>query len=403
LPPATDPGRSTTGLFNYLHLGASKGVSAAPMRRNNAPVFAAFLATNEPQDQSNSGQGIYTFGIDLVNGHKLWEFRNPYNKNDVANAQSGLGNTPPAGVTLFSKAGNSLVDSLYVGDDHGSLWELDAADGVNTTGYASSLTGCSASSSCNFALSQAYGTGAKLAQPISTLSTIFIVPPDYPTTGPLKNYVNQALLAYGTAGTDSITALEPSDCVAGSTNPACITGQLHLLPLSPTGRYSGSQIAATSATRTTVTNFGDAIEVPSYPLSLSVGDRLFGSIIAAGGSLFFATNDASKSSSLDNFQSNAGTTYQFKIGDVLTSSTPFNSNTYAVNSGLGGAGGTPLLVFDVPGAPTKAAVVTVTNQGIATHIISGPMTALKGPTVNGQGQTPATFLGWFFRRRASEY
>ena len=404
LPPAADPGRTTTGLFNYQHVGASQGVSAAALRRNNAPLFAAFLATNEPQNQENSGEGLYTFAIDLVNGHKVWEFRNSYNKDDIANPQSALGNNPPDGVTLLSKAGNSLIDTAYVGDDHGSLWELDAADGINNTSYANSLTACTGGA-CNFALSQAYGTGANLAQPISTLSTVFVVPSDYPSSGPLKNYINQAMLAYGTAGTDTVTALEPIDCVAGSSDKLCITGQLHLLPIAPTGRYSATQIAAAAPTRTAVKNFGDAIEVPGYPIPLATGDRLFGSIVVAGSNLIFATNSASKTSSIDNFQGNTGATYQFKLGDVQSGGvTPFGSGSlYAVNTGAGGAGSTPLVVYDNPAAPTQAAILTVTNLGIAAHYINAPGKTFKGPGVNGQNQTPATFLGWFFRRRGSEY
>ena len=397
LPPGIDPGRSTSGQFNYLHLGSSEGVSAAALRRNNAPLFAAYVATNEPQDQTNSGQGMYTFAIDVSSGRKIWEFNNPYtspNDPTKANQAAGLGNTPPAGVTLFSKAANNLVDTAYVGDDEGSLWELDAADGLNTTGYASALAGCTGAQ-CNYALSQAYGTGANLAQPISTLASIFIVPPLYPKTGPLNGLQGQALLTYGTAGTDAISGLEPSTCPSS----ACITGNVHLLPISPTGRYQPSDLQASSALRTTALTVGVGKEVTGYPLQLPPGERLFGSIVAAGSTLFFATNDASQGSNIDNFQNVTGGSYQFDLRAPLSGGTnPFGSPI--LNTNIGGAGSTPLLVTNPD--PTKGQLITVTNKGIAVAPLPGT-SLLAGPPVNGQGQTPSTFLGWFFRRRGSEY
>ena len=399
LPPVSDPGRSATGLFNYMHLGSSKGVSAAALRRNNAPLFAAFVATNEPQDQSNSGQGIYTFAVDASNGRKIWEFNNPYTSlTDATRAKqaAGLGNTPPAGVTLFSKAANNLIDTAYVGDDEGSLWELDAADGINLGSYSTTLSGCTGAA-CNFPLSQAFGTGANLAQPISTLSTIFIVPQNYPQTGPLNGYQGAALLTYGTAGTDAISALEPSDCTTGT----CITGNVHLLPTAPTGRYAASQLTS-AALRTQVTQNGLAKEVTGYPLSLAVGERLFGSLVAAGSTLFFATSATSPGSSIDTFQGITGGSYQFDLSAPLSGGpNPFGAPL--LNTNIGGAGATPLLAYGTGANAGQAELVTVTTQGIAAYPAPYPPKKFDGPPVSGQGQTQATFLGWFFRRRGSEY
>ena len=118
LPPQTDPGRYVTGMFNYQDLGASQSVSAALLRRNNIPVFAAFVATNQP-----NGEGTYIFAIDITSGRKLWEFNNPYDKkNDPAEMAAALDNTAPAGVTLWSRANSTLVDTAFVGDLEGSLW-----------------------------------------------------------------------------------------------------------------------------------------------------------------------------------------------------------------------------------------------------------------------------------------
>ncbi|MBS2025439.1 MAG: hypothetical protein JST92_23820, partial [Deltaproteobacteria bacterium] len=211
LPPGTDPGRSTGGLFNYSHLGASQSVSIGTLRRNNAPVFAAFVATNEP-----GGNGIYVFAIDVVTGAKLWEWNNPYDASynlgqggTLALKGQGTGNTSPAGVSILSRSLDDQINSVYVGDDEGSLWELDASDGISNTGYASKLTGCSSSSTntCNYKLSDAFGDGSHSAQPISTLSTIFVVRPDIPSANLCSPDANQVWLAYGTAGADTVAAM----------------------------------------------------------------------------------------------------------------------------------------------------------------------------------------------------
>ena len=146
LPPGTDNGRSQSGRFNYKRLGATQSVQVALMRRNNDPVFAGFVATNEP-----GGNGMSVFALDVATGRKLWEFDNPYDKTtdaasgDHSKMADGLDNTPPQGTTLFSKTGTSLIDTVYVGDLEGSLWEIDAADGLNLTSYASRFGG---STSC---------------------------------------------------------------------------------------------------------------------------------------------------------------------------------------------------------------------------------------------------------------
>src|SRR5205814_8147374 len=111
---------------------ASPSISIGQIARFNAPLFAAVVATIEPQNKADHGSGMFVFAITITNGQKVWEFNNTYNLSDDDPIQSnGIGNTPPAGVTLFSKTGNSVIDTAYVGDDEGALWELDAADGVN--------------------------------------------------------------------------------------------------------------------------------------------------------------------------------------------------------------------------------------------------------------------------------
>jgi type IV pilus assembly protein PilY1 len=399
LPPAGNP--PTTGPYNYVNLGASQSISVAQLRRNNAPLFAAFVATNEPQNKTDSGSGIYVFAVDVVTGQKIWEFNNPYNLSDDPQTQiNGIGNTPPAGVTLFSKAGNSLIDTAYVGDDEGSLWELDAADGLNVNSYAALLgtSSCLTGFRCNFALSQAYGNGANGPQPISSLSTIFILPPTYPATGPLAAYRGQALLAYGTAGTDTVSGLEPAPDATGAPCPTpCINGAVHLIPLAPPARYSVSDLLADSSKMALVQQGGVVkADVTSYPMWLTNGERVYGSIVVAGDQLFFNTTQGSVSQ-LDQRGNLSGAAYRMNLS--ATSNPLWN---YVTGNGLtkvGGAGGTPLV------DSKTGAIVVVTDKFILRFDPPPGAAAVppSGPSVNGRGATPTGFLSWFFRRRGLEY
>ena len=83
-------------------------VQAALLRRDNAPVFAAFVSTNEP-----GGNGMYVFALDIATGAKLWEFNNPYDKaSDTSGMADGLDNTAPSGVSLFSN--RPRTDSMRI-------------------------------------------------------------------------------------------------------------------------------------------------------------------------------------------------------------------------------------------------------------------------------------------------
>src|SRR5205814_68218 len=192
---------------------------------------------------SAGGNNREVFALDVTNPLKpvlLWDLQASFEdqaglqfapvplSDDDPIQSNGIGNTPPAGVTLFSKTGNSLIDTAYVGDDEGALWELDAADGVNVNSFRPfknqlGATLCGSGQQCNFALSQGFwfdsslprtvpatlpATPALGPQPISSLSTVFLLPTGL--TGPLSPYAGQPMLAYGTAGTDTISGLEPA-------------------------------------------------------------------------------------------------------------------------------------------------------------------------------------------------
>jgi type IV pilus assembly protein PilY1 len=387
LPPQTDPGRYVTGMFNYQSLGASQSVSAALLRRNNIPVFAAFVATNQP-----GGNGMFTFAIDITSGRKLWEFNNPYDKqNDPAGMASILDNTAPAGVTLWSRANSTLVDTAFVGDLEGSLWEIDVTDGLNLTSYNNALSttsvasSCTKEGSCNFPLAQAFGYDPNgYPQAITTESTLFVVPTDATSTSsPFHNYIGQTLLAFGTAGTDATSALVPA-----------VTGTLDILPL--TGNYSltPTQIVGPPTKYSTAYAKGVGTMITGYPEYVTTGERLYGSITAAGDHLYFATTSGTVNG-IDSRGSLGGSTYSVDLTAAANSS----GALLTLTNSAGGAAGTILV------APTSTSgqveIITVTDQSIN---VSAPQTPnLNAPVVNGVGQTPSGFLGWFFRSTGDEF
>ena len=389
-------GRAQNGLYNYNHLGASQSVSIGSLRRNNAPVFAAFVATNEP-----GGNGINVFAIDIVTGQKLWEWNSPFDPSTYtgkfAAKALGAGNTPPVGVSIVSRSLDDQINSLYVGDDEGSLWELDASTGRNNTAYGLGIGGncLSTPGSCNYPLSQAYDQGTNSAQPISTLSTLFVVRPDIPSNSLFSSYIGQTLLAYGTAGTDTVSAISGT-----------INGAVHVLPISPSLRDSAADIlndhTGTKATHAVET--GVAYEVggtANFPQVLTGGNRVFGSIVAdlTTGRLFFGTTVGSPSG-VDSRGNLSGSIYQLDttastVGTALTSL-----------SGAGGISGTLGMSYD---AITGAATLTAsTDKDVfvikpANSSTFAPSATRAVYTLDGSDQSAQGLVGWILRRSGREY
>jgi hypothetical protein len=205
------------------------------------------------------------------------------------------------------------------------------------------------------------------------------------------------MLAYGTAGTDTVSGLEPIDssgtpCPSGS---SCINGALHLVPLRPNYHYTASELVANASTVLPWIEQKGVVktEPTGYPSFFTGGERIFGSIVAAGDQLFFNTTLGSVSQ-FDQRGNLNGSSYRLLLS---ANSNPLYN--YISSGGLtkvGGAGGTPML--DV----ATGNVVVVTDKGIL-RFGPAPGGTMKGPSVNGRGATPTGLLSWFFRRRGLEY
>jgi type IV pilus assembly protein PilY1 len=397
LPPSTDAGRSITGLYNYVHLGAGLKVSTGFLRRNNAPVFAAFVSTNEP-----GGNGLYVFAIDMVTGQKIWEFNHPYDTSSTASAlagmRAGLGNTPPGGVALWSTTNTTQIDRIYVGGDDGYLFELDAADGVNLTAYNAALG--LAAPAATYSLSSAFASGANWAQPISTQPTIFQVTFPLPGTSALQAYQGRPMLTYGTAGTDTVASIK-------TPSGALVNGAVHLLPLDFTGRYQPSDLKGNSSLQSQVSTNGVAKEATGFPVIMTGGERLYGRIVVAsqgssglslnlpnvlpssgaiGDQLFFATTTGTVTD-IDQRGSLGGTTQDINLKAAIAGS-------MSQVAAAGGAGGEVGLAVDQAGNVTK--IITVTDRTINVAPASSSLKMI--PTgMNGSGKPPTSLVGWFFR------
>jgi hypothetical protein len=251
-------------------------------------------------------------------------------------------------------------------------------------------------------LSQAYGYGptgygSAGPQPISSLSTVFILP--NPLTGPLKDFAGQPLLAYGTAGTDTVSGLEPApDASSGAfcpTGTSCINGAVHLVPLLPSYHSTWVDLLNKPTLLTSLQRQGVAKSEPTgYPMFLSNGERVFGSIVAAGDQLFFNTTTGS-ANQIDQRANLGGSTYRLLLS--ANSNPLYNYITSLGLTKVGGAGGTPMI--DV----TTGTAVVVTDKGILRLNAPPVKGTTTGPSVNGRGATPSGLLSWYFRRRGLEY
>jgi len=76
--------------------------------------------------------GMNVFAFDLKTGERLWYFSEEYTDaiNDI-----------PGAVSLFDTTGDSFVDSVFVGDMNGRLWQLNAWNGVSPHGTEEVWTG----------------------------------------------------------------------------------------------------------------------------------------------------------------------------------------------------------------------------------------------------------------------
>ena len=136
---------------------------------------------------------------------------------------------------------------------------------------------------------------------------------------------------------------------------------------------------------------GLAKELTGYPQYVASGERLYGSITAAGDHLYFATTKGSVTN-IDSRGSLSGSTYSVDLGAAISSSRT------ALTTTAGGAGGTTLVATNSSG---QTRVITVTDQTI--NVSPAQTLNLNGPAINGTGQTPTGLVGWFYKATGHAY
>ncbi|MBS2023365.1 MAG: hypothetical protein JST92_13220, partial [Deltaproteobacteria bacterium] len=219
-----------------------------------------------------------------------------------------------------------------------------------------------------------------------------------PSANLFSPYANQVLLAYGTAGTDTVAAMPATT--------STVSGAVHVLPLGLTGRVLPSDLKSdlTGAKLTHIQQLGAAYEVGtskngtspasgSYPLYLSNGDRVYGSIIwdEVNGRLLFGTTSGSVTD-IDKRGTESGNIYSI---DTMASAGSEGLTKFASNTG--GIGGT--LAYDAD----SGTVLASTDQSI--YKVTGSPTSPNKVvySVDGTDSSAQGLLGWILRRSGREY
>ena len=242
------------------------------MRAGLAPVFGVFLATNASGSVVGGiDRGLEVVAMDIATGQKLWQFEQPYSQAWVPNG------VPPVASLI---TGTDGVNRIYVGDQEGHLWELDAATGVNINN-ANSIC---AAPPCNFA---AFDTGSTSANPQPITTNIGIAKiPQHPDLGSdFTAYPGNTVLLFGTAGANWV--------------PSAVSGTIHVpfldtvlrVPIYTGGWNLSHTINWTTAQAQTYAGTNGVLQElgPGLPHTFAVGERLFGAITIAGSTAYFAT------------------------------------------------------------------------------------------------------------------
>ena len=177
-----------------------------------------------------------------------------------------------------------------------------------------------------------------------------MVPTDVTTsTSPFYKYVGQTLLAFGTAGTDDVSSLVPA-----------VTGSINVIPLTGNYTLTPTQVVGPPSLYTTAQSKGVATYVSGYPEYVTTGERLYGSITAAGDHLYFATTSGTVNG-IDSRGSLGGSTYSIDLTAALNSS---NALLTLTNS-AGGTAGTVLVAPAASGGQESSRSPTRTSTSRA--------------------------------------
>ncbi|MBA7524471.1 hypothetical protein ES705_16609 [subsurface metagenome] len=186
-----------------------------------------FVATGFARIAQSQG-GINIFAFELKTGNRLWYFSSKYSDsvNDI-----------PGAITPFDTTGDGFVDSIFVGDMNGRMWQLNAVDGSNPHGFD------------NTAGEEIPLWNAGVGKPISV------------SPGVVK--VNPVIVIFGTGGADWAD---------------------------PNGTYHLYAIDATNKNGTPTYESGGGTNYWGSPLALPAGEKVWSTPTISGTQIYVSTS-----------------------------------------------------------------------------------------------------------------
>jgi type IV pilus assembly protein PilY1 len=295
-------------LFDYSDLGGASGVTFAQLRRGIDPVYAAIVTTNASGANATK-RAVEVFAIDIASGQKLWQWERPYQSSSLAD------NAVPPVSSVFNYSPDT--PRIYVPDQEGRLWELDANTGRNVNYHDDKtfvIEGCK-SAPCELALLDT--SLSSTPQPLTTNVAVVRVPDKVNDGSVFQKYTGARLLLVGTAGADWV-----SSSVAGRIY-ALLLDEGYRKPIREGGTtLNGSPWLRSDALRD-AQDYGLLQSPAGFPHSLAAGEHLYGAISAVGQRIFFES--AAPNSSINDpmqlvklSESIAGSTYVINEASATT-------------------------------------------------------------------------------------
>ena len=385
LPPASDPGRTASGLYDYSALGATRNISVGQVRAGLAPLYAAYVASNSSSVIGNPGKAIEVFAIDIATGQKLWQWEREFLASDTSRTHDNA--VPRAPTLAFGRDG---VVTLYVGDFDGRVWELDAVTGVNRN-FMGVGTGCTGD--CGLS---AFDTDSNslTAQAITTNISVAKIPPA--PSGDFTNYAGETVLLFGTGGTSMLPA------TSGGRIYSVLTSSQFRKPVLSGGFQLDGTTPWTATAAMTDAQAGGICQTPAnWPKALTAPERVYGVVTVAGRTAFVpVVNGAVNLSDILHSPPSAklyGKTVSFDLGSTTGALGNLANFTFANFGGvavyhqdLGGGASTDIaLTTEV----SRIATYSVTNNSGSTAMTPDATLAVGG-TSNG---LTYRLLNWFKR------
>jgi len=304
LPCNPAEGCDNTGVYDYLGLGGSLGLSIGEFRRGLEPVHAVFVASNS-SGANGITQGLEVFAIEIATGQKLWQWEYPYQATKLVD------NSVPAPVSVLRNPNGAV--RVFVPDMEGNVWELDAATGMNANIYTGSSV---CTGGCKFTAFTT-NSSASTQKPVTTNLALARLPNIAPTSPTVfAPFANSNILVFGTGGEAWVPFDDP--------------GELHVLflddrfrkpykvPGGATDLVNGASLSQDEWVSSAATNGVLLEKAPPFPLQFP-SSHLYGAITVSGQTVFFETTKDRVPDDINWLQGSIqGGTFSIDLGNVTS-------------------------------------------------------------------------------------